>query len=117
MNAIFGLPANQVIDVLTLPLEERVLDADATLQGVARVGTRALGHIVCSSTGVWEMSPSVSTDVEVDEVFVVLAGEATVAFDDGTPPLELRPGSLVRLQAGSRTTWTVRQTLRKLYVI
>ena len=47
---------------------------------------------------------------------VVLSGDASVAFDDGSPTIDLRPGSLVRLHAGQRTTWTVRETLRKVFV-
>jgi uncharacterized cupin superfamily protein len=31
-------------------------------------------------------------------------------------PIILAPGSVVRLTAGMRTIWTVRQTLRKVYV-
>ena len=67
--------------------------------------------------GVWEMSAGAMRDVEADEVFVVLAGAATVEFSDpALPPIELRPGSVVRLEAGMRTIWTVRETLRKVYV-
>ncbi len=56
-------------------------------------------------------------DVEDDEVFVVLAGEATVEFIDPVlPPIELRAGSVVRLESGMHTVWTVRETLRKVYV-
>ncbi len=65
--------------------------------------------------GIWEHTPGVSRDVEADEVFVVLSGDASVAFDDGSPTIELRPGSLVRLSAGQRTMWTVRETLRKVF--
>ena len=65
----------------------------------------------------WEMTPGAMRDVEVDEVFVVLAGDATVEFvDPALPSIELRPGSVVRLEAGMRTVWTVRETLRKVYV-
>ncbi|WUP39433.1 acetate--CoA ligase family protein [Streptomyces europaeiscabiei] len=46
-------------------------------------------------------------DVEVDEVFVVLAGEATVRFETGES-IELAPGVVVRLHAGERTEWEVR---------
>ena len=46
----------------------------------------------------------------------MLSGRATVAFADGTPPLQLQPGSIARLAAGSATTWTVTETLRKLYI-
>ncbi|MCV7365300.1 cupin domain-containing protein [Mycolicibacterium neworleansense] len=66
--------------------------------------------------GVWEHTPGVSRDVEADEVFVVLCGHATVSFDDGSPPIDLRPGSVVRLREGQRTTWTVRETLRKVFI-
>ena len=57
-----------------------------------------------------------ATDVEVDEVFVVLSGSATVE-GVGVEPIELVPGSTVTLAAGMRTIWTVRETLRKIYVI
>lgn len=69
------------------------------------------------TVGIWEHTPGVSTDVEEDEVFVVLAGDATLSFEDPAfAPVELRPGVVVRLKAGMRTTWTVRETLRKVYV-
>ena len=61
------------------------------------------------------MSEGVARDTEVDEVFVVLAGSGEVAFADGTT-VALRPGVAVRLHAGERTTWTVTERLRKLYV-
>lgn len=65
--------------------------------------------------GLWGMGPGTDHDTEVDEVFVVLAGRGTVAFEDGEV-VELRPGVAVRLRAGERTTWTVTEALRKLYV-
>lgn len=86
-------------DLLALPVEREL--ALATLPG--------------GELGVWEAGPGTETDIEVDEVFVVLAGAATVEVADG-PTLELRPGTVVRLHAGDRTTWTVAETLRKLYV-
>lgn len=66
--------------------------------------------------GVWEMTPGTATDVEGDEVFVVLSGRAIVAFDNGST-IALKPGSLCRLREGQRTTWQVTETLRKLYVV
>lgn len=38
-----------------------------------------------------------------------------VTFDDASS-IALRPGIIVRLQEGDRTTWTVTQRLRKLYL-
>ena len=67
--------------------------------------------------GVWEMTPGAMSDVEIDEVFVVVAGSATVEFvDPALPAIELEPGSIVRLESGMRTVWTVRETLRKVYL-
>lgn len=66
--------------------------------------------------GIWQHGPGVSTDVEADEVFVVLAGRATIEFDDH-PTIECGPGDLVMLPAGVSTRWTVHETLRKVYVI
>lgn len=68
-----------------------------------------------TEVGLWEMGPGVDHDTEVDEVFVVLAGRGTVRFEDGEV-VELRPGVAVWLRAGERTTWTVTETLRKVYV-
>lgn len=87
-----------------------------------RAGSPRAGHVTLDETGdrtigVWEHSPGVSTDVEADEVFVVVAGAGTIEFDEpALPPVELRPGVIVRLTAGMRTVWTVRETLRKVYV-
>ncbi|MHC2998611.1 cupin domain-containing protein [Microbacterium sp. HJ5] len=67
--------------------------------------------------GVWEMTPGAMSDTEIDEVFVVVAGRATVKFTDPSlPAIDLQPGSIVRLEAGMRTVWTVRETLRKVYL-
>ena len=62
------------------------------------------------------MTAGVMTDVEADEVFVVLSGSATVEFADGTTPLNLGPGDVARLAAGTETVWTVTETLRKVYL-
>ncbi|PWJ25593.1 hypothetical protein ATK17_1724 [Branchiibius hedensis] len=97
----------------TMPLEP--LPADQVLQGSPLAGTVPLTTVADTEVGVWEMTPGVCTDVETDEVFVVLSGSATVQFEDGTA-VELGPGSVVRLYEGEHTTWTVRETLRKIYL-
>ena len=66
--------------------------------------------------GIWELTPGTVTDVEADELFVVLSGSATIAFEDG-PTLDVGPGDVVRLPEGARTVWTVHETLRKVYAI
>lgn len=81
-------------------------------------GTPSTGFVELTDTiGVWEHTPGTSTDVEADEVFVVLSGSATLSFTDASlPPVELRAGSVVQLTAGMQTVWTVHETLRKVYV-
>ncbi len=61
------------------------------------------------------MTEGTARDTEVDEVFVVLAGDGTVRFEDGET-LRLGPGVAVRLRAGERTTWAVTATLRKVWI-
>jgi len=111
------LLANHGIDAATVVLEYRDLPAAQVVSGHARVGTATLGGLGDCVVGVWEISPSVSTDVEADEFFLVLSGAATVAFADGSPCLQLKAGTVARLAAGAATTWTVTQTLRKIYVV
>jgi len=99
---------------LDIPLE--ALPAHDVVEGSPSAGAVAL-HEGDVEIGVWEMTPGTATDTEVDEVFVVLSGRATVRFDDpALPPIEIASGSVVRLTDGMRTTWVVHETLRKVYV-
>lgn len=116
MSHPFALLANHCVDAGSAVLEYREVPADQVVTGPARVGTLELGQLNGCSIGVWEMSPSVTTDIEVDEFFVVLSGVATVSFADGSPSLQLKAGSVGHLAAGTATTWTVHDTLRKIYI-
>ena len=78
-------------------------------------GSTELGELGGIEVGLWEAGPGTDVDVEVDEVFLVVAGRGTVTFDDGSA-VALRPGVLVRLLAGDRTTWTIDERVRKLYL-
>lgn len=64
--------------------------------------------------GIWEITPGVVTDVETDEMFVVLSGRATIAVEGGAT-IEVGPGDVALLAKGARTTWIVHETLRKVY--
>ena len=66
--------------------------------------------------GVWQMTPGTATDIEANEMFVVISGRATIAPDDGEP-FDVGPGDLGVLEEGARTTWVVHETLRKAYQI
>lgn len=99
----------------TGPVDLEPLAADETLAGAPAAGSRALTTVGEVEVGVWEMTPGTATDTEVDEVFVVLSGSATITFEDGER-LPVGPGAVVRLHEGERTTWAVHSTLRKVYV-
>lgn len=115
-----ALRAGTVLDAadVTVPLE--ALGADSVVSGAPEAGVAELGGIGGAEFGLWEHTVGTSTDVEDDEVFVVLSGAATVeieAFrDQPAVTLELRPGSIVRLSEGMHTTWTITETLRKLWI-
>ena len=85
------------------------------IAGSPRTGATSLGQFGNVNVGVWEMTPGTMSDTEVDEIFVVLHGAATVEFKDRAP-LRLMPGDVVRLHAGQQTVWTVTETLRKVYI-
>lgn len=99
----------------TAPIDLEPLDSEVVVAGEPQAGARALAALAGLEVGVWEITPGTSTDVEADEVFVVLSGSATVSFEDGEV-IQLGPGSAVRLRAGDHTTWTVHETLRKIYL-
>ena len=91
------------------------LPSDQIVAGAPETGFVEIPGPPGLEVGIWEHSVGTSTDVEVDEVFVVLSGRATVSVAAG-PTLELGPGDLAVLDAGAATTWTVYETLRKVYV-
>jgi uncharacterized cupin superfamily protein len=118
------LIAGAVTDAAALPLDHEPVPAEQVVAGAPTTGyapldepgvTDAAGE--AGELGVWEMTPGAMRDTEVDEVFLVIAGRATVEFvDPALPAVELRPGSVVRLDAGMQTVWTVTETLRKLFI-
>ena len=108
--------ANYAVQATSLTLAYASPPLKNIISGTPRIGTTVLGTLNACQVGVWEISPSVTTDIEVDEFFIVLSGAATVAFDDGSPALLLKAGSVGRLSQGAVTTWTVTETLRKIYL-
>lgn len=99
------------------------LDPAQVLAGDPRVSSVVLhespaaepgGRVV--ERGVWQITPGVVTDVEADEVFVVLSGRARIEFEDGRA-LEVGPGDVAVLPEGAVTRWTVHETLRKVYQV
>jgi uncharacterized cupin superfamily protein len=104
-----GVQMIAVADVV-VPLESTDDDPSSPSSGWTQIGT-----IAGAAIGVWEHSVGVSTDVEDDEIFVILSGQCTVATADGDIT-EFGPGDMGRLEGGIRTTWNVHEPVRKVWV-
>ena len=94
------------------------IDPSSVLSGNPVVSNRVLwesvdGHRVC---GIWEMTPGVVADTESDEMFVVHRGKATIRINDGKE-YSIEAGSVGIFAHGTKTVWTVHETLRKAYTI
>ncbi|HEY7761402.1 MAG TPA: cupin domain-containing protein [Actinomycetota bacterium] len=102
----------------SVPLVPGELSPSQVLAGSPEVTEAVLsesadGRIV---RGIWRITEGTVTDVEQDELFVVLEGRATIEIDGG-PTLEVGPGDVCVLERGARTTWTVHEALRKVFQI
>ena len=106
----------EVFRLADIAVKHAAADPGDVVSGAPTLGTTAITTLGDSGVevGVWEMSVGAVRDVEVDEVFVVLTGGATITFDGSS--VVVGPGDLVRLTAGTSTTWEVTSPIRKLYV-
>ncbi len=109
------LDAATVLQALELELEHEPVDAEQVVHGTPTTGIAALTELDDWEVGVWEITPGTVTDVEVEEVFIVLRGHAILRRGDGTE-VELHAGSVGRLDDGEETEWRVLETLRKIYI-
>jgi uncharacterized cupin superfamily protein len=111
-------PGPWVVRAADVALDADELDPEDVLAGTPATASAPLWAPAGGAVehGIWEITPGTVTDVEADELFVVLSGSATIAFEDG-PTLEVGPGDVCRLRAGQRTVWTVHETLRKVYAV
>lgn len=142
------LPAgkNQSVSGLDIAVELDAVPAADTVSGSPQQGVTELGAIGDAKVGIWELRDGVVTDTEIDELFVVLSGGATIEFlsadvdgadvdgadadsadadstdaDDSaseivTETVKVGVGDVMRLVAGSRTRWTVSGHIRKVYI-
>ncbi len=66
--------------------------------------------------GIWKAEPGVHANLPGQETVVVLEGKATVTGQNGDS-IDVAAGDLVFVDAGEVATWTVHETLRKVFVI
>ncbi len=109
------LTPGQATAAAAIHLAHLPVPTDQIVSGGPTTASTVLQHLGDIEIGVWEMSPGAMRDTEADEVFVVVHGTATIEFE-GDRVIRVSAGDVVRLTAGMRTTWTVTETLRKIYV-
>jgi len=112
-----ALPPRLVSRALVEPLHHEPVEPDKVVAGSPSTGFIELGMWQGVDVGVWEMTPGSMVDIEVDEIFVVIAGEATLTrHSDGVAQtVELSPGVVCHLEEGEVNRWDVRVALRKIY--
>jgi uncharacterized protein len=105
--------------VSQLALEDDPLEPDQVVSG-----SPVVSHLLLDESpdgrvarGVWQITPGVVTDVESDEMFVVVAGRASIELLDRGEVLDVVAGDVCVLTKGERTRWTIHETLRKVYQI
>lgn len=106
---------NRVYDATAVDLEWGALSDDQCPDGPLSTGVWQAEPAPFAHVGVWEHPVGTSTDVEQDEVFVVLSGSGRVVLADGTE-LVLAPGTIGVLEAGTPTTWIIDAPLRKVWL-
>jgi uncharacterized cupin superfamily protein len=102
-------------DALAVDLAEEIPPGTGVVAGDPVAHTTECGRFGDVEFGLWQLTPGAVRDIEADELFVVLAGRGSIRFADGSL-LALGPGTLVRLEAGDATEWTIVETLRKVYL-
>lgn len=111
----------QPLDVAAVDVAATPVLEDLRLEGEPSTGFIDVAVVGDTTVGIWEMTAGSMRDIEADEVFVVVSGEATVELigQDGqvTRKIELRAGSLCRLETGMLTRWHVPVGLRKVYIL
>lgn len=112
--------SNPTLHAPSAVLEHEAVPADQSVAGDPTTAAERLGEIFGLEFGLWEMSAGIMTDVEAEELFVVLSGSATVQIHEANgfaaDVLKLEPGTVCRLSEGMRTTWILDAPLRKLYL-
>lgn len=123
MSGLLPEGRNLAVSGTGTDVELEAVDPADTVSGNPVQGIADLGGIGGAELGIWELRGGTVTDTEVDELFIVLSGSASIELLDvpGEPDaagrvVEVAAGDVMRLVAGTRTRWTVDDHIRKVYV-
>lgn len=105
-------------DAASLTLSHDAVPGDQVVAGSPHTGSVVLGEWSGKELGVWEMTPGEMTDVEADELCVIISGSGIVRRVIGGESVEqpLVPGAVFALRDGEETLWIVHETVRKVYL-
>lgn len=108
------------LDALDIELVLEPVEDSQLIAGTPGTAVASLGEIFGVEFGLWEMSQGSMSDIEAEELFIVLSGKATVKVEpvSGFEAEEfvLVPGSICHLREGMHTIWNVTEPLRKVYL-
>lgn len=116
MNQLLPEGANAVVRGRGTIVPLTPVDADQIDSGAPREGALELGALGGCEAGIWELRDGAVFDTEVDELFVVISGGATIELLDEGRSVDVKTGDVMRLTAGTRTRWIVRDHIRKVYL-
>jgi uncharacterized cupin superfamily protein len=104
---------------ITVGIQHEDVAAQQIISGAPQTGLVELGVWNGFDAGVWEMTPGAMSDIEVDELCIILSGAGVVqrVIDGRTMNQELAPGVVLGLREGEETVWTVTSTVRKVYLV
>lgn len=117
-DAVPPLAPRMVSAALREELKYEAVVPEKVLEGSPTTGYKDLGVWKGLEVGVWEMTPGSMRDTEVEEIFVVIAGDATLTrtVEGKEVAIELSPGVVCHLEEGEENRWDVRVALRKIYL-
>lgn len=109
MNNFFLNALEQTLSFESVPASQVVEGEPSTGVWEAQLGD--------SDWGVWEMTPGAMSDVEEDEMCVVIKGIGTLERhrNGEVTHHDLGPGVVLRLTEGEHTIWRISESLRKVY--
>ncbi|GAB2828714.1 cupin domain-containing protein [Alpinimonas psychrophila] len=111
-------PETFMADAASLTLSNTPVPAAQVVAGSPFTGSAVLGDWGGKELGVWQMTPGEMTDVEADELCVILSGSGMVHRQIGGETVQqpLVPGAVFALLDGEETLWVVTETVRKVYL-
>jgi hypothetical protein len=107
-----SIPGVERIDPRSVPVAVEPLGNEASSP---QAGFTQVASIDDMAVGVWDHTVGKSTHTEEDEVFIIVSGTVIVT-EDGEEPIAFGPGDIGILRSGARTTWSVTETLRKVWI-